>query len=139
MQDKLISLETAKLAKEKGFDILIENYFRTTGSGPFKSDTKKYNWNDDHKMETAGNMTYISAPTQSLLQRWLRESKGLHICIDVSSRTVNKYIVKIHYLKTHFPNKGVVTEFLKEGSSAKEFNTYEDALEKALFEALKLI
>jgi Mg2+/Co2+ transporter CorB len=51
MTDQLISFETAKLAKEKGFNI-------------------KHYWYNDIR------------PTQSLLQKWLREKHGIHIVIQ---------------------------------------------------------
>lgn len=67
MEETLISLETAELANKKGFDIPCIYYYSQKGilSGdPIKGYRKLM-----HK-ETA-------APTQSLLQKWLREKYNI--------------------------------------------------------------
>jgi hypothetical protein len=72
-----------------------------------------------------------TAPTQSLLQRWLREEEGIHISIEyewvegVDDWTFWAYIKKIN-------NAKVVNDAIKSG-----FNTYELALEDALKYALE--
>ena len=65
MKEQIISFETAVLAEEKGFNL--------------KSDF--YNWYGSDKIL---NQKYdlsntILAPTQSLLQKFIRETRGVHI------------------------------------------------------------
>jgi len=73
IKDELISFETAKLAKEKGFDLkATSGMYMCMGIYEGKIGTSI----DCHR--------YVVAPTQALLQRWLRE-KDVHISLDFSS------------------------------------------------------
>jgi len=102
MKEKLISLECAKLAKEKGFNIICRD-FSIIGDG---KDTQSL---------------YI--PTQSLLQKWLREKHNIYIWITDWDK---KYGVEIT------DNEG--NKYQSQG-----IGTYEQTLEVGLLEALKLI
>lgn len=77
----------------------------------------------------------ISAPTQSLLQKWLREIHNLHICIELESNAWH-YIIKECY-QTY--DKRKESDIINDEWYMIDFDTYEDALETALQEALKLI
>ncbi len=66
MTEQLISLETAKLAKEKGFDLLVNHCF--FGINDFKEQDWKHEYNNWNAYSV-----HISRPTQTLLQKWLRE------------------------------------------------------------------
>ena len=73
MKDELITRITAKLAKEKGFDIPTNHMYIDANELIFSAREEgddDYNWNS-----RAG----YSVPTQSLLQRWLREEHGIYI------------------------------------------------------------
>lgn len=141
MEDQLITFETAKLAKEKGFDELLEQKKHV-----YKLDSKEIdihvksnqvnNWNDP---------SYIgicSAPTQSLLQKWLREKHDIHIEIqaDFSSwGDEESFIFWTSYLMKidkEARSEGFALEI--EGSHSNE-STYEQTLEEGLKQALKLI
>tara|TARA_R110000796_G_scaffold118353_4_gene231976 strand:- start:1261 stop:1728 length:468 start_codon:yes stop_codon:yes gene_type:complete len=68
-KDELITFETARLAKEKGFDWECRFLYHSElnweeGKGV------DYNWN---------SFDSFSAPTQTLLQRFIRETRGVHI------------------------------------------------------------
>jgi len=104
MNEQLISFETAKLAKKKGFDWVVFGDYTKDGILIHTTPTAKY-----------------KAPTQSLLQKWLREEK--EIFIDVSYGNLNK---KWYYSVSS-------TGF---GETKKD---YEEALEAGLKEALNLI
>lgn len=127
MIDELISFETAKLAKELGFDVPVKTYYRIVGSGPFDTN-KVYNHNDDLKMETAGGMTYVSAPTQTLLQRWLRKKHKIFLCVHYAAPDTNLFDYRIDYTPLY------IHDHCKE-----KYNDFEKALEIGLQEALKLI
>ena len=109
MTEELVTLETAKLLKEKGF--LQRKYFIN--------------------VSTLHNCyKYLSVPPQSVVQRWLRETKDLHI--EISYMYENYWIYDILTI----PNHDLV------GLSDRpiiRYNTYEEALESGLQEALKLI
>lgn len=109
MEDKLITFKTAKLAKEKSFDF-SERYY-----------------NYDGKIEPIIGLVSCAypAPTQSLLQRWLREKHNIHFYIWFNELT------KKFRIESNYPEYKLDTD--------EEFDTYENALESGLQEALKLI
>ena len=138
MQEKLISFETAKLAKEKGFNWKTIYRYTTDDAildeGELMSYPECCCYPEDSvcKCEFTNELLYwnkyIWAPTQSLLQKWLREGHKIHITI-------------YHYKSNKFSccitdecdnNKGI--ELFGE-----YFNTYEEALEAGLLHALSLI
>ena len=94
MTEELVTLETAKLLKEKGM------------------------------------FTDIEFPPQSVAQKWLRETKNLHI--EIPYMYGNYWIYNILTI----PNHDLV------GLSDRpiiHYNTYEEALKAGLQEAVKLI
>lgn len=114
MTEKLISLETAKLAKEKGFWISICPFEWVTDSGvPTKS---------------GGIENYQLVP-QSLLQKWLRDVKKQDIEITTAGLSGNYYCF--------VPQTG--WGYIYEGTNIKAFPSYEEALEAGLLESLKLV
>jgi hypothetical protein len=119
MKDELITFETAKLAKEKGFDWSVVRYWFP----PDINDKCYWEWNspkDYNKLKEA-----VSIPTQSLLQKWLREVHKIHI-------TIHPYAVGDLYFAEWVKTEGM--EYEESG-----FISYELALEFALQESLKLI
>jgi len=124
MEDQIITFETAKLAKEKGFQEEVKNYFKigALSKGLIEEDciTTDINFKFSDRPMWA-------RPTQSLLQRWLRERHDIHIwCEKQHKDVVGKYGYRIGMDLEH---------------STFTFNnwSYEDALEEGLKEALKLI
>jgi hypothetical protein len=75
MKDTLISFETAKLAKEKGFQEPVCDYYNTVEPDRIVT-VGAFN----HNYPAHGDVT-VSAPTQSLLQKWLRETKNCNVLI----------------------------------------------------------
>ena len=139
MEEKTISFETAKLAKEKGFSLKVFYFYLNTNilqdantyERPFYNgnpDIEFYfrNWNEESKNR-------CSAPTQSLLQKWLREEHEIHIILEISNVYTddnNLYGYKLYKIT----NDGFKCINIKELNK-----TYEETLEKGLYEALKLI
>ncbi len=120
MKEQLISYKTAKLAKEKKFDLNCHYAQFVEDEEPIYNESA-HNWN----LYEEG----YSVPTQSSLQKWLRE--------------VHKLSVEVFSDETHWE---VIVEKLpsysaydSEYSSDDKFNTYEEALEEGLKQALKLI
>ena len=114
MKEKIITFETAKLAKEKGFNEICEY-------GYFDRDDEIILDISDHN--NSDNLD-ISAPTQALLQKWLREIHGIIISINYNHE-IKKYCATIE--ETYY------YEFAYDW-----YLTYEEALEKGLLAALKL-
>tara|TARA_R110002153_G_scaffold13130_5_gene49083 strand:+ start:1510 stop:1917 length:408 start_codon:yes stop_codon:yes gene_type:complete len=134
MKDRLIEFETAKLAKEKGFDIPTIKAYKDYGKCSIKSvpvfPMEMLNYNNINT-----NYWNISAPTQSLLQRWLREKHNIHIPVNWVYKKSYDTDVDWYY---NVKGIGLISNNLIDLDETK-FNTYEDALEKGLQEALKLI
>ena len=77
MEDTHITFETAKLAKEKGFNIYTLTKFDYQGETE-SCDLKEFNF-----WVLEGG--HYSRPTQTLLAKWLREEHNIHI--EISNNT----------------------------------------------------
>lgn len=167
MKEQLISFETAKLAKEKDFNILQHSYYFEDGE--FKENSLKgtngyygeeyefnlsefnENWNDKWLTKKTGDRCFgcskqkgyletFSAPTQSLLQRWLREVHNIYV---ESNHDLTSDGTKIQF----YTSWGFLQQKDKNGNrnvngwydEYNDWKTYEEALEIGLQEALKLI
>jgi len=106
MEEQLITLETAKLAKEKGFMEMTLTY----------------------AILGEGNVKF---PTQSLLQKWLREVYWIEVYPFAEGRRKNKTLEYQCEVTDDRINSSTTID--------GRFKTYEQALEKGLQEALKLI
>ena len=182
MQEDLISFETAKLAKEKGFDISTHSYYfednkfkenSIKGTNGYYGDEYEFNlsefnenWNDKWLTKKDGDRCFgcskqqgyletFSAPTQSLLQKWLREVHSIHIEVlpryqpkklnteevlyswAISCKPFDKYDghndVLNHWIGIHNGAPYIEDIFYH------VVKTYEEALEFGLQESLKLI
>lgn len=126
MQEELISFDTAKLAKEKGlisglkcthiycigYNVIPENK-TLVSHGYIRSSVE--------------NQFHLAlAPTQSLLQKWLREKHNINVLIEFDSIS---YGYRLIYVDERYTDK-VVFEM---------WDSYEEALEIGLQEALKLV
>jgi len=136
MKDELVSFEVAKLAKEKGFNLKCYwfcTYKRKvpTNEQSFFPELGQYK---DFNESSKGFYEFFSLPTQSLLQRWLREVHNIEASVlpiwdDLEDirKDLPKYYYWNYYLDTFNLNK------------KDECKTYEEALEKGLKVALELI
>ncbi len=134
MNEQLITFEVAKLAKEKGFAEVCSHAYSEYHGGVvrFLDLFEEYNGDHDGWCNTDTNISagnYITAPTQSLLQKWLREVHNLH---------VNPYF------EGEAGEKAIYSLFIHQGCDNRikvkqSFPTYESALEQGLIETLKLI
>lgn len=116
MEETLIKFETAKLAKDKGFDVPTRIYYLTNGDlAESTIKTSNSYWADVED--------YNTCCSQSLLQKWLREQHRIHIIV---AHCPMGYKWSITY---HTPFK----------SDFSAVETYELALETALVESLKTI
>lgn len=124
MKDQLISLETAELADVAKFPLEYANY-NYSEENEYKLGFNIYTIGD------LNNFEIHPAPTQSLLQKWLREEHNLHISVNlmVFVKDYQKWDVYICPIKT---NASVIWE-------CESNKSYEEALELGLQEALKLI
>ena len=134
MEDTRITFETAKLAKEKGFPqepnrlkIPYYNY-----KGEFKGDVK--DWLRKYlRKEDTSDVESVSASTQSLLAKWLREEHNIHVTSKYDIVLEKGYGYTLYFFmkdRDSFVNKELISYIYK---------TYEEAYEIGLQEALELI
>jgi hypothetical protein len=122
MEDELVLITTAKLAKELGFNEPCYYFGNTQGN--FILNAADYlsktvctleDIHDDlFKNASAYN---VLVPTQSLLHKWLREKHNVFIMIDINFRYM------IYFNDEHL-------------STSRVYKSYEQAFEEALQDAL---
>lgn len=127
MEEIIISFETAKIAKEKGFDWCVLFGYKPDGSRvdyDIEGGYYDYNQLDQEK---------LSAPTQALLQRWLREVHNIHVSAFPVMK--NRYFYSISTILDFNLKKIKGSPYYSKEAKL----SYEEALEKGLQESLKLI
>jgi len=141
MEEQLITFETAKLAKEKGFYLKTHNFFELIGFNEvtnhfdncFESNVVKY----DLPKNFNTRINFLSRPSQYLLQKWLREKHNLNVFIGYRPN-VKKWDSHAYDLKLD-SKEYVQQRPLKMFVEQKTYDTYEDALEAGLLEGLNKI
>ena len=126
MEEQIVNLETAKLAKEKGFDCNTGKSYMSNGI-IFEHEIVKH---DKH---------FPFAPTQSLLQKWLRE---VHKIDAQAYATASGYaaVIEKSYFTDDVSGGTLISNLNHRGpSDSGQWETYEKALEYGLQEALKLV
>ena len=129
MEDTLIEYKTAILAKEKGFTWKCKNYFDTEISS-----NRINTWYDKEGFKNTlskNSNKFCTRPSQSLLCKWLRDVHNIHFNVDCS-----------HYEGLHW-EVGEIFDFkdqvILKQPFKERFDTFEEAMEFGLFNALKLI
>ena len=124
MEEQLISFETAVLAKEKGFKIPTPVMYK----GNERSYGHNNEWGIDEKRLDGEfpyrNQQWYSIPTQSGLQKWLREKHNIHL---IAYKNINIDGYDWCFITTD----GI--------TNINSYKTYEEALEVGLQEALNFI
>ena len=111
MTEKHVTLEIAVLLKEKGFP--QDRWPVSVVDLPYR-------------------FKYLSIPPQSVAQKWLRETKNLHICIYNCACGYGYEISKA--------DNGTTVYCLPIGpNDGGKWDTYEEALEDGILKSLKLI
>lgn len=120
-REEICTYEVCKLAKEKGFP--LRKVIKQDGRAFF------YELPQSHPDWANCDAWYL--PTQSLLQRWLREEKGIQICIDSDLDFDDETFVYEWQItnKENFNNGGFE---IHRYNSEESHCTYELALEDAL-------
>ena len=170
MKEQLINFETAKLAKEKGFNEEVNECYYLDADEIIKlcltypnstlgeiinidTDLQKYvyiegvpslfvfndevvlaNTNKKLKQHFSFGDSLIPVCTvcsQSLLQKWLREKYNIHLEVNYREFVVN---VKGSYFYSFSINESYFGRNVFEG-----FDTYEEALEEGLINALNIL
>ena len=140
MEDTKITFKTAKLAKEKGFNERGHYFYKVKsendielygctekqlvgfkGYVPIYHKVRDYHTN---KEKLNAKLYRCSAPTQSLLAKWLREEHNIHL---IAYKNINIDGYDWCFITTD----GI--------TNINSYKTYEEAYEIGLQEALKLM
>ena len=142
MEDQIVSFETAMLLKEKCFnepcsyyyednELYKLCYYQGNGTGFVRNSSPINDRLSCEEMQ-------CTAPTQSLAQRWLRETH--HITFNANPHSNNGEIVYVVTIKVISNKKHVDFNVMMDTSNrATMFDTYEDAIEEGLKYCLKSI
>lgn len=124
IHEEICTYEVCKLAKEKGFNEPTFDWYDYTGF--------YHKGFIPHELHECPRYKEYYAPTQSLLQRWLREEKGLHINVDYNhpNKSWTPTIIRMCCIPTRD------TPYRLDLPSS---SSYEVALEKALIYALNML
>lgn len=129
MTEEFVTLETAKLLKEKGFVWKCEC--------TISCDKIIRRWKRPQDIscctEIDGELVEFLCPTLYVAQKWLRETKNLHICVYNCACGYGYEISKADN-GTH-----IASSTYKRTNDGGEWDTYEEALEAGIRESLKLI
>lgn len=126
MTEELVTLETAKLLKDKGFNWKCEHIIDRNKV------ITKYDLPQSMSccMEIDDESVEFLCPTLYIAQKWLRETKNLHI--EIFYMRGDYWVYGILTIPEHdiieLPNRPLV-----------HYKSYEEALEAGIQEALKLI
>ena len=132
MKENIVSFQVAKLAKEKGFDGLCFDAYNTH---KMKYSNGWLEYIDDNEIEIPFTSKVLKpedilSPTQSLLQKWLKEEHHLIVIVayqyEHDSTPYSYWIYKEN-------------DSLPLNQWINDLKTYEEALELGLEEALNLI
>jgi hypothetical protein len=147
MKNDKVTFDTAKLAKEKGFNEMVEGSFtkyKTTKVDPEYPEGGPFGWvegelevSDEYFRNnlpgcdySCKNYTMYGRPTQSQLQRWLREVHNIQVyCYSNTKNGKGVYRDYVVYV-----NERAINDARDE-----EFQEYEEAMEIGLQVALEMI
>ena len=125
IEEQFVSFDTAKMLKEAGFDVPCTSQY-TEG---------KCIWNVGYPCNFNQDEFGYSRPTQALAARWLREVHHLnvyacfdYVCFDDGER-------KWFFMRENT----MINDYTSVYCSIISYDSYEEALEAGLQEAIKLI
>ena len=153
MQEERVGLKVAKLAKEKMFDLDVDSYYENdklfTTNWEEIWDVVTYEQQENNTfIERLDYNTYenhYSAPTQSLLQQWLREKHDIFVEVNIKHRNLKRYFFySISYANNSYEGYSEVLYMwlglgVEENEIYHVYVTHKQALEKGILKALKLI
>ena len=123
-KEDYVSLEVAKLLKEKGYCWPCDSFYTLKGLIQFRSIADNFN-----------RLTAYSRPALYEAQKWLRLTHGIHVYPSVYlSKDDDENCL---YMVESYKYNGSCWESFE--LNTIKYDTYEEALNAGIFEALKLI
>ena len=142
MEDEIVSFETAMFLKEKGFNEPCSYYYEDNELYKlchYQGDGTGFARNSSHINDRLScEEMQCTAPTQSLAQKWLRETRS--ITFNANPHSNDGKIIYVVTIKVISSNKYIDFNVMMDNSNkATMFDTYEDAIESGLKYCLKSI
>ena len=138
MKDQFVPFETSKLFKERGFDEECFGYYNKEGkiryAGTIDERYRTGGMETDEMKNSSLNSLYCSAPLWQQCFNWLKEKHDIVISIDRggSWKQFNVFISKQG-------NSSFIYNTTGNTNKARNFDSYEEALEEGLIQSLLLI
>lgn len=135
MQEQIVSYDVAILAKEKGFDEVCRKVFNTEREiSSFSGYALMQGFNknstvhlyDTNSEEFEYPSLHCTAPTQALLQKWLREVHCIHFHIYYDN--TRKWGIDVYSIASEL-EEGYCAGLLTQPLQFEGITTYEEALE----------
>ncbi len=119
IEEDYISFETAKLLKEKGFDVYVKSYYNKAAE--FNGDMALWNYN-------ISDFRY-SAPTLQMAMKWLREVHNLAIATYLAGDGWRSGVSRIK-----FNGEGFIVDIIDgiDDGNIPNCDTYEGACEAGI-------
>lgn len=128
IEESYVSRDTARMLKEAGFDVPCRSYYELEDGEAVRKDCiRPY----DHN---GFGDTICSRPTLALAAMWLRDKHRLHVSVSIVG--LFDGLRDITYWAFSIMN---VNTALFEYIDGNRYDTYEEAMEAGLQEAIKLI
>ena len=142
MEDEIVSFETAMLLKEQGFNEPGSYYYEDDELYKlchYQGDGTGFSRNEAPINDRLScEEMQCTAPTQSLAQKWLRETRN--ITFNANPHSNDGKIIYVVTIKVISSNKYIDFNVMMDTSNkANMFDTYEDAIESGLKHCLKSI
>ena len=134
MEETRVNFKAANLAKKKGFN--------ESCNFVFENGNEKYLYGIERRNSTYADV--VTIPTQSLLQKWLRETHNIDVDVvrdsEVHYQDETRWIVKIsNWNDIRIKDFPIAQLKFPNHLHHVDFKSYEEALEKGLEEGLKFI
>ena len=131
-----VSLEAARLLKEKGYDRECIAYYQNDEFHPYSVDLFKLSIND--KNAAPFYMNQYSAPTKAEAIDWL-ESKGIVVGLRYDNDDLYKDDSEWVYYIYQYDNEGRLDETVSSWGMGMFYDTRLEAEEAAIIKALELL
>lgn len=139
-KEDYVSLEVAKLLKEKGFNEYCGAYYHLNWED--MTEEECFEVASIHVFRNSNNRYRIGAPTLYEAQKWLREDGLIHIVVKgiYDYYEVAEGVFRDEQRRWFFViYEDTIGSFEKIYVSKYKYDTYEEALNAGILEALKLI
>ena len=123
IREEICTYEVCKLAKEKGFNVPTDRYYHIYDDVIEAQNSLEMTSDGCADFYNSLNRCRCAAPTQSLLQRWLREEKRIE---------VNAFLDNADNIWLGYAQEMDAPDLVGSFPIDETFSTYELALEAAL-------